>query len=140
MQASKRTQTHEPATSLWLAGLSVGLGAMMLLWPALLNRYPILNPDSLGYIFSGRLILQALLAPHTTVAFEARAEFYALALYALECGSRTLWPIVFFQAFLCSWILWLTVRVFAPANTTTCFFVTLVPLALMTGLSWQASW
>jgi hypothetical protein len=140
MQTSRKTQTYESATSLWLVGLAVGLGALMLLWPAFLNRYPLLNPDSLAYIGSGRLILQALLAPHTAVAFEARAEFYALALYALECGSRTLWPIVCFQALLCSWILWLTVRVFAPANTTLCFFITVVPLALMTGLSWQASW
>jgi hypothetical protein len=140
MPPNQRTQAQKSATSPWLVGLAVGFGAFVLVWPALLNRYPMLNPDSLGYIFTGRLILQSLISPHSAVPFEARAEFYSLALYALDFGGRTLWPIVFFQALLCSWILRLTVRVFAPENTNVCFFATLLPLAFMTGLSWQASW
>jgi hypothetical protein len=35
-------------------------GALLLTWPAAYNRYPLLYPDSMGYLKNGRLVARAL--------------------------------------------------------------------------------
>jgi hypothetical protein len=39
---------------------AIFLAALFLTWPALLNRYPLLYPDSIGYLQDGRSVAAAL--------------------------------------------------------------------------------
>ena len=44
--------------------LAVVVAAISLCWPAFLNRYPLMYPDSIGYIGDGRAIAAARLRRH----------------------------------------------------------------------------
>src|SRR5579859_5152402 len=86
--------------------LAILLGALLLAWPALLNRYPLLYPDSVSYLQDGRAIARALIL-HQLDGFEAmRSEFYSLGIFSFH-WNLTPWPIVALNALLTSWVLWL---------------------------------
>ena len=40
---------------------AVVAGALLMLWPAILNRYPLLYPDSISYLGDGRTLARILL-------------------------------------------------------------------------------
>ena len=121
-------------------GLVVLAGALLMLWPAILNGYPLLYPDSMSYLGDGRPLARMLFlhAPKGYVAM--RSEFYSLGIFPFH-WNVTAWPIIVLQALLTSYILWLVVRSFNPRSVDLCRtavqFLTLTALvSLTTSLAW----
>ena len=52
--------TQTPATRRLQHALAIIVGAISLCWPAFYNRYPLLFPDSLGYIEAGSPVARAI--------------------------------------------------------------------------------
>ena len=100
-----------------------GRGAL-LLWPALWNGYPIVFADT------GTYLSQAI---HRYAGWD-RPVFYSLFMLPLHL-TLTVWPVVAAQALLAAWVLWLVVRVLAPAVSAVAF-VTGWPAVVGTWLPW----
>src|ERR1017187_9994793 len=80
-------------------GLAVAAGALMMLWPAILNRYPLMYPDSISYLGDGRPLARILFL-HAPKGYPAmRSEFYSLGIFPFH-WNLTPWPIVAWQALL----------------------------------------
>ncbi len=124
------------------SALAILLGAALLTWPALLNRYPLIYPDSISYLDDGRGIARALFLHRLTGFYAMRSEFYSLGIFPFH-WNLTPWPIVAWQALLTSWVLWLVLRSILPHRTRRRFlitFLTLVALlSLLTSVSWYVS-
>ena len=118
--------------------LAILLGALLLAWPALFNRYPLFYPDSVSYLQDGRAIARALFL-HQLNGFEAmRSEFYSLGIYPFH-WNLTPWPIVALNAVLTSWVLWLVLRSVTPRRAVSAFLVLVASLSLLTSVSWYVS-
>ncbi|MGA1983924.1 MAG: hypothetical protein ABSG84_15840 [Acidobacteriaceae bacterium] len=126
-------------------GLVVVAGALLMLWPAVVNGYPLLYPDSMSYLGDGRPLARILFL-HAPKGYGAmRSEFYSLGIFPFH-WNVTAWPIVVLQAVLTSYVLWLVVRSFAAHSSgarafdsrrATVQFVLLVALlSLTTSLAW----
>ena len=128
-----------PAAGARLRGaLAIPLGALLLAWPALFNRYPLLYPDSVSYLQDGRAIARALFL-HQLDGFQAmRAESYSLGIYPLH-WNLTPWPIVALNALLTAWVLWLVLRTVTLRRTFFPFLVLVASLSLLTSVSWYVS-
>ena len=72
--------------------LAIVAGALILLWPALLNGYPLLYPDSLSYLGDGRPLARILFLHAPTGYLAMRSEFYSLGILLFH-WNRTAWPI-----------------------------------------------
>lgn len=81
----------------WASALAIGCGALLLLWPALLNGYPLVFSDT------GPLLEMGL---EPTMGWD-KPWIYGPFL-ALFAGAITLWLPLAAQAVLVSWALWLT--------------------------------
>ncbi len=120
--------------SLW-RGSAVLLGALLLTWPALYNGYPLIYPDSLSYIESGRPVARALFLHNFADYYGERSFIYSLVILPFH-WNITPWPIVVLQALLTAYVIWLVVRSLLPRQTVTHYFFLVVPLTLFTGLGW----
>src|ERR1017187_2140454 len=122
-------------------GLAVAAGAALLTWPAILNRYPLMYPDSVSYLGDGRGIARALFL-HRLGVSAMRSEFYSLGIFPFH-WNLTPWPIVAWQALLTSWVLWLTLRSILPHRTArrfaATFLILVALLSLLTSVSWYVS-
>lgn len=124
-----------------IAAVRVAAGLLLLLIylaPAILNRSPVLYPDSLGYYQSGEATLKALGVGHVahtpgaaappggaskTVdganvadgVSTARSVYYG-ALYALLFDMLGRWAIALLQIGVCVLALWLALRVTSPVD------------------------
>jgi hypothetical protein len=126
-------------------GLVVVAGALMMLWPAILNRYPLLYPDSMSYLGDGRPLARILFLHAPKGYLAMRSEFYSLGIFLFH-WNVTAWPIVVLQALLTSYILWLVVRSFVARTgnpraldtrrATVQFFVLVSLVGLTTSLAW----
>jgi hypothetical protein len=121
-------------------GLVVAAGALLMLWPALLNGYPLLYPDSMSYLGDGRPLARILLLHAARGYVAMRSESYSLGIFFLH-WNHTAWPIVVVQALLTAYILWLVVRSLnadAPNSPRMAVqFLTLVALVSLTSsLAW----
>jgi hypothetical protein len=110
-----------------LARILVAVTAtLMLLLPALWNRFPLLQYDTGGYLarwYEGHLE-------------ESRSTVYGLY---LELTARPdFWPAVTIQAMLTAWVLWLTLRAHALA-TPLALIITAAALSIGTSLAFLAS-
>lgn len=104
------------------------LGVPLLLWPALLNGYPIVFSDT------GTYLSQAI---HRYAGWD-RPVFYSLFMYALHLKLTT-WPVVVAQAGIALWVLDRTRAVFFPAVPRGWMAVVILVLAAATGLPWTAA-
>ena len=126
-------------------GLVVVTGALLVLWPAILNGYPLLYPDSMSYLGDGRPLARILFlhAPKGYVAM--RSEFYSLGIFPFH-WNVTAWPIIMLQALLTLYILWLAVRSLTARSlnarspnsrrTALQFFTLTALVSLTTSLAW----
>jgi hypothetical protein len=131
--------------------------ALLLTWPAFYNRYPLLFPDSLSYIESGPRVARALFLHHFSHYYGVRSFVYALGIAPFH-PSAVLWPVIALQSVITAYVLWLVVRSFTiPADgcptftpclsalrweaksPVTTYYAIMLPLALLTGLSWTTS-
>jgi hypothetical protein len=117
--------------------LAILLTALLSVWPALLNRYPLLYGDSLSYLGQGRGVVEQFL--HRTGDFAGmRSELYSLGIYFWHWGISP-WPVVALHALLTAYILYLVVRATLPQHTTQRFFVIAIILSSFTTMSWYVS-
>ena len=124
-------------------GLVVVTGALMLLWPAICNGYPLLYPDSISYLRDGGPIgwILFLHAPKGFIAM--RSEIYSLVIYGLH-WKISAWPVVAFQALLTAYVLWLVVRTASDRPKATWrlavqYLALTGLLSLTTSLGWYVS-
>jgi hypothetical protein len=131
-------------------GLVIVAGALLLLWPAILNGDPLFYPDSMSYLGDGRPLARILFL-HAPKGYAAmRSEFYSLGIFPFH-WNVTAWPIVVLQALLTSYILWLVlrsftarsfaarsvdVRAFDTRRATVQFVILVALLSLSTSLAW----
>src|ERR1035437_7012470 len=120
--------------SIWRGG-AVLLGALLMAWPALYNGYPLIYPDSLSYLESGRPVARALFLHSFSDYYGGRSFIYALVILPFH-WNITPWPIVALQALLTAYVIWLVVRSLLLRQTVTHYLFLVVPLTLFTGLGW----
>ena len=113
--------------------------ALLLTWPAFYNRYPPLFPDSLSYLESGPRVARALFFHQPSQYYGVRSFIYALGIAPFHYWSAVLWPVIALQAVLTAYVIWLVVRSFAPHRPAVTYYAAMLPLAMLTGLSWTTS-
>jgi len=122
---------------IWRSG-AVLVGALLMIWPALYNGYPLLYPDSMTYLGDGRLVARALFLHRFSDYYGMRSFIYSLGILPWH-WNITPWPIVALHALLTAYVIWLVVRSILPRQIITCYLTLVVPLSLLTGLSWFVS-
>lgn len=117
--------SSRPSRRAALAGdpAAIGLAALMLLWPAFWNGYPLVFSDT------GTYLTQTI---DHYLGWD-RPVFYSLFLYPLHL-QQTLWPPVVAQAVLAAWLLHLLRRVLLPESSTWVLLALVVPLTALTAL------
>jgi hypothetical protein len=113
-------------------------GALLLAWPAIYNRYPLLYPDSITYMADGRVVARALFLHEFSSYYGMRSLIYALGILPFH-WDVTPWPVVALHALLAAYVIWLVVRTIFPQRSVTCYLLMLPTLSLLTSLSWFAS-
>jgi hypothetical protein len=139
MDTDPRDAVHKETVRflVWRAA-AVLVGAFLMTWPALFNRYPLLYPDSMTYIGDGRIVARAVFLHKLSEYYGFRSFIYSLGIYPFH-WTVTLWPVVALQAFLTSYVIWLVVRSLLPRQTVWCFLILCVLLSMLTSMSWFAS-
>ena len=118
---------------------AVVVGAFLMTWPALYNRYPLLYPDSMSYLEDGPLVARALFLHKFSADYGGRSFIYCLGILPLH-WNVTPWPIVALNALLTAYVIWLVVRSILPQQTVTRYFTLILPLSMFTGLGWFVGW
>ena len=119
-------------------GGAVLVGALLMTWPALYNRYPLLYPDSMSYLEDGRLVTWALFLHKFSADYGGRSFIYCLGIVPFH-WNVTAWPIVALNAFLTAYVIWLVVRSISPQQTVMRYLALTVALSVFTGLGWFVS-
>src|ERR1035437_7856735 len=127
---------------------AVLLGALLLSWPASLNGFPLIYPDSMNYLLDGRVVARALFLHQFTDYYGVRSFFYSLGILPFHWNISP-WPIVALQCLLVAWIVWLLalsfqarsfqVRSVSPRRIVAAYLIFILFLSLLTSASWYAS-
>jgi hypothetical protein len=128
--------TERSRFSIWRAA-AVFLGALILLWPAFLNRLPLLFPDSMTYIGAGRPVARALFLHKFSTYYGMRSLVYSLGIFPFHWNT-TLWPVAALQALLAAYVLWLVVRSIVTRQTVLSYLILCALLSLLTTVSWYS--
>ncbi len=118
--------------------LAVLASAILLCWPAFWNRFPLVYPDSLQYVWNGKTIVWQLLMFHRPDLLDARSEIFSVFTYVFY-RSLSVWAAVALQALLTSWIIWLVVRSVILKRQVTVFLALSFILSFFTAASWFVS-
>ncbi len=110
----------------------------MLLWPAVYNGYPLLYPDSITYIASGRPVARAVFLHKFSEYYGMRSLFYGLGIFPFHWDVSP-WPVVGLQALLTAYMLWLVVRSLFERQTVAYYFLLAGLLSVLTSVSWYVS-
>jgi hypothetical protein len=110
-------------------------GALLMLWPAIYNSYPLLYPDSISYLGDGRPLAKILFLHRPTGYMAMRSEIYSLGIFFFH-WNVTAWPIIALQALLTSIVIWLVVRSLVARHVELHFLALVALLSLTTSLSW----
>lgn len=113
--------------------------ALLFLWPAFYNHYPLVYADSITYLDDGRHILAALLHPHTLQLGYIRSPLYSLGILAVD-WQLSPWPVIVLQALLTAWVLWLVVRCTVRRYPLLTYLALALALSICTGLPWSVCW
>jgi hypothetical protein len=99
--------------------IAVGAGAVCLMIPALINRFPFMFPDTADYlIFTPRLY---------------RSPFYGLFLFFSNL-NHFIWGTIAAQALIVSHIVWTLVRIYTGVSSVRCFALLIITLTLFSSL------
>ncbi|WP_158822357.1 hypothetical protein [Granulicella sp. S156] len=118
--------------------LAVVVAAISLCWPAFLNRYPLMYPDSIGYIGDGRAIAAALFLHRFGHFGWQRSAFYSLGILPFHL-NRSPWPIIALQALLTAWVMWLVVRSIVSRGRTRSYLLVVAFLSVLSSVAWFVS-
>lgn len=110
----------------------------LLCMPAVLNRYPLFYPDSIGYVRFGPTVANALFRGHISESYGYRSAWYNLSILPLHWMS-TAWPIVIFHAMLTVYVLRRTLARVVPALTRRGELAIFLALAAATSAGWYVS-
>src|ERR1035437_5173161 len=99
-----------------MRGGAVLLGALLLSWPAILNGFPLIYPDSMTYLADGHVVARALFLHQLSEYYGVRSFFYSLGILPFHWNISP-WPIVALQSLLIAWIIWLLVRAFTSRRS-----------------------
>jgi hypothetical protein len=110
----------------------------LLVWPALVNGYPLLYPDTLDYLGTGRAAWAALASAHHPVFHAVRSAAYAAVIY-LFYWNRTPWPILALNVSAVVFTVHLVTRSLVARDAWRKTLAVLAALSLCTGLSWYTS-
>ena len=110
----------------------------LLVWPALWNGYPLLYPDTLDYLGTGRGAWTALLSAHHPEFSAVRSAVYAAGIYVFH-WNRNPWPILALNAGAIVFTVHLVTRSLVQRNAWRTTLVILAALSICTGLSWYTS-
>jgi hypothetical protein len=138
--ANAEGQNLVPNNKRWLCawrGGAVLLGALMLVWPALYNGFPLIYPDSMTYLSDGRVVARALFLHQYSDYYGVRSFFYSLGILPFHCNISP-WPIVALQCLLVAWVVWLVARSVAPRRIVASYLLLVLFLSLLTSVSWYA--
>lgn len=135
---ANRIADDENSESLARRGAAIFVGALLMAWPALFNRYPLLYPDSITYLGDGRLVARAVFLHRLSEYYGMRSFFYSLGILPLH-WNVTAWPIVAFQSLLTAYVIWLVVRSLLPRRTIFYYLVLVALLSLLTSMDWFVS-
>ena len=121
---------------------AVLLGALMLSWPALLNGFPLIYPDSMTYLWDGHVVARALFLHQLADYYGVRSFFYSLGILPFHWNISP-WPVVALQCLLVAWIVWLLARSFhapsvSPRRIAATYLLLMLFLSLLTSASWYA--
>lgn len=122
--------------SLWNC-LAVLLGSLILSWPAFLNRFPLLFPDSMSYLDDGRTIAYRLFLHKTALYYGMRSRLYGLVIFPFH-WNLVLWPVAALQTLIAAYVIWLVVRSVVTRQTILWYLVLCAALSLLTSVSWFA--
>lgn len=122
--------------SIWRAAV-VFLGALILLWPAFLNHFPLLFPDSVAYVTAGIPVARALFLHKASTYYGMRSLIYSLGIFPFH-WNITLWPVAALQALIAAYVIWLVVRSIVTRQTVLWYLILCALLSLLTTLSWYA--
>jgi hypothetical protein len=123
----------------WLGRRAAVLaGALLMMWPAFYNGFPLLYPDSMTYLGDGPEVARKIFLHQSSNYYGMRSLFYSLGVLPLH-WNITAWPIVALQCVLMAYILWLVVRSILPRHTAAYYLVLVAALSLLTSLSWYVS-
>jgi hypothetical protein len=118
--------------------LAILVVAVSLCWPAFLNRYPLMYPDSIGYIGNGRAVAAALFLHRIGHFGWLRSAFYSLGILPFHL-NRSPWPIIALHAFLIAWVLWLVVRSIVSRGRTLSYLLVIAFLDVLSSVAWFVS-
>jgi hypothetical protein len=131
---------HSPQIRrLWTCA-AIASVAGALCWPAILNGFPLLFPDTLGYFRQSRGIVLKLRGydmPYWSYEI-MRSEIYSASMRFLHPAGN-LWPLVAIQALLTAWMLWLVIRSLGLARALTAYLVIGLGLAAFSGIAWYVA-
>jgi hypothetical protein len=112
--------------------------ALLFCWPALWNGYPLLIPDCITYVASGRRAILLFLGDRTVSNQYLRSPIYSAGIYPFHLGV-TAWPVIAMQAVLAAWVLWLVVRSLCTQRSLTVYLSLTVVLSALSTLAWFVS-
>jgi hypothetical protein len=137
--ATQRDSARRAANRTSLArAAAILLGALLMMWPAIFNRYPLLYPDSITYLENGSPVARALFLHQLSDYYGMRSFIYSLGILPFH-WNITLWPIVAFQALLTAYVIWLVVQSILPHRTVFWYLALAALLSLLTSVSWFVS-
>jgi hypothetical protein len=114
------------------------LGALFLAWPSFYNGFPLIYPDSMTYLASGRVVARALFLHQFSQYYGVRSFFYSLVILPFHWNVSPL-PIVALQCLLVAYVVWLVVRSIAPRHTVARYLILILALSIFTSASWYAA-
>jgi hypothetical protein len=117
---------------------AVLLGALFLSWPAFYNGFPLIYPDSMTYLWDGRVVARALFLHQFSGYYGVRSFFYSLVILPFHWNISP-WPIVALQCLLVAFVVWLVVRSIAPRHTVISYLILIFALSIFTSASWYAA-
>lgn len=104
------------------------IGTLVLMIPAFYNGFPLVYSDTGTYIHSGMDVFVPL----------DRPIFYGIFIKIFSLGI-SLWPVIFFQALIVNYALWITFSSFLTKQSFTVYIAMLIPLSVLSPLGWYVS-
>jgi hypothetical protein len=117
---------------------AVFVAALVLIWPAIYNGYPLLYPDSMSYLQDGRRVANSFSLHNFPTTYGGRSFIYCLGILPFHQNVTPL-PILGLNAIITAYVLWLVVRSIRQP-TVTAYLLLIIPLSFVTGLSWFVSY
>lgn len=121
-----------------LNAAAVIAGALLLSWPAIFNRFPLLYADSMTYLADGAPVARAIFLHQFSDYYGMRSLIYSLGILPFHWNISP-WPIVALLSLLVAWVVWLVVRALSRRHATVRYLALILALSLLTGIGWYAS-